>query len=846
MVYKIVCVDDENGILDLYKDILSDFSYDVHTFSNPVEAFTFIEKNNEEIVLVISDYKMPEMSGFELRQKTLDIGMKAPFCVITAFYEQDLVNEAISLSVCKLLSKPFSFEDVEGIVRDFIEDREKSLDEDRELVEGFLEETLPMVEEIEDLILELETDPKNLDITNTYFRILHTIKGTAACVGLSNLSHYAHEYENFISLLKKKELEVNKNVIDVLLKGLDGLKQYVQYIVSHYEDEKIDKESLAHYLEYSLANLREDNKEDSEKKDTAASKKAGSSPSREGGEKTSISISLLDSFMELSGEVTVIRNSMMKKFKDIESLLPGHPVVDQMSDFLYSFHKVTSQMQAQINFMRKVTLGSVTKPYKRIIRDIAKSNSKEVDFNVVGEDILIDTQMAKTLSNCLIHLVRNSIDHGIEPVSERLEKGKEREGKVSLEAYDRGEFIEVKITDNGRGLNSQILKDKALEKGMYSQSDLENMSEKRIFDMIFESGFSTAKEITDISGRGVGMDMVKSSITQKGGKILIDSKVNEGSSFTLQLPYPKSVLIVNSLLVAIRDYKFVIPTEEISDVNKINLNSSLLKKMGDDYYFQRESGLCRLIQLEEILGLKEVKQFKENLNVVFLNNGNKEYGLIVDEIIDLEEVVKRKLWSSINQNISYFCGACVLGSGEVVLMLDNEGIAQNRGLKIEETMEENQEFKKEDQKEIFEYLLFSLDSNEHFAVELKYVDRMEMISSKLIEYSTGNYLVKYRGRPMPLILPDTLLHLSEDSFNPDKIDKINLVVVSCEQRLYGFVVKEVFEICQVENNLNSDNIDRKGIKGTFYYKEKTKTAINVEEILAEYSFTNKRVDKSAA
>lgn len=215
-------------------------------------------------------------------------------------------------------------------------------------------------------------------------------------------------------------------------------------------------------------------------------------------------------------------------------------------------------------------MDSVFCPMKRVVRDSCNATGKEVDFSVFGGDLRVDTSVGKLLNNVLVHLLRNGVDHGIEDAQKRIESGKDAKGKLDLTCYEIGENIFVEIQDDGGGINPDFIRKKAIEKGLYSEEELNHMSDQKVFSIIFESGFSTNTEVTSISGRGVGMDMVRSSVEEVGGKIYIDSVVGQGSKFVLMIPIPRSILIINSLMVSTANAGYNIPLDDVAEVILFN------------------------------------------------------------------------------------------------------------------------------------------------------------------------------------------------------------------------------------------------------------------------------------
>ncbi|MBT5094462.1 MAG: response regulator, partial [Halobacteriovoraceae bacterium] len=712
--FQIILVDDEADVLESIALQLEDSEYQVVTFTSPQKALEYIPAKQQSILMIFSDFKMPEMNGLEFRQGLIDAGVSIPFSIVTAFFDKEMAEKGMELSVSSFIKKPQGARELEEAVEKFAASRKGMLEDDKEMIANFMEEADSMIEEIEGLILELEEDPTNMDCINTYFRLLHTIKGTAACLGLMQVSGFTHKYEDFVTLLKNGELPVTKTVTNILLSGFDQLKLMIEEVKSEFSDLGLNiegKEALFIFdREEILAEVKGTSGQDV-KEDKVAKKNNGNAAPAE---KMSVSLDLLDNFMELSGEVTVLRNTILKSVKVIEELLPESREVNRLNATLEGLHKVTSSMQNYIADMRKVSLDSVFKPYKRVIRDIAKATNKEVNFEIVGGDNSVDTQVAKLLSGALIHVMRNSIDHGIEGPEKRAENGKKAEGSIILKAEDIGESIRVTVQDDGAGINKEIVKTKAIEKGLYTQVELDQMSDRRIFDILLESGFSTAQVVSDISGRGVGMDMVKSSVVNAGGRIHIESELGKGSTFVLEIPYPKSVLIITSLLVKISNATFVISMEDIAEVVLLEDEQKVkLQKINGSMMYKDGNHLIPIVPGNSVLeytseNTQDHSELDRNYKIVVLRVNDFKFGLLVDEIIDLEEVVKRPLWNKFSDLLIYG-GASLLGTGDVSLVIDPEGLAKKLKLSYQDNIIEGSGAAREEDREPKEYLLFSLE-----------------------------------------------------------------------------------------------------------------------------------------
>jgi len=833
--YEIVCIDDEKELLSLYEIELSDLDYKIVTFSNPELALDYVKENHTRICFILSDYKMPEMNGLEFRRRMVEDDILTPFAMVTGFYSKEMAVEGMELRVLRFVQKPFESDEIIDLIKvesgKFIE----NLEEEYEMIRSFVEESSPMIEEIEELILILEDEPGNTNALNTYFRLLHTIKGTASCVGLKTLPDFTHKYEDLVTLLKDGEVKVTNSIIDILLKGLDVLKSMYSDIQNgvRFEFEIKDKVKI-----FDISNL---DKLEAKKEESSDGPTTELTTKKKEEEKIAVQVNRLDEFMELSGEITVLRNMILKSVSKIEQRYSGDRDIDVLSDTLDEMHKVSSKLQNEISEMRKVSLDTVYRPLKRVVRDASKKLGKQIDVEFIGEGYRVDTSIGRVLNNVLVHLIRNGIDHGLETPDVRESKGKAPAGNLKVSTEIDAENIIVEICDDGNGMDKAKLIEKALEKGLYTEEELARMSDHRIFSLIFDSGFSTAEAVTDISGRGVGMDMVKSSVDDVGGKILIDSTLGQGTRFVLVLPIPRSVLIIKSLMVDAGNQQIAVPLHDIGEV--INLDGDKVDKN-----VRTLDGAQILNHHEELIPLVDLaSEFEKDCctdlstrNVVVLRGDGFCYGLIVDKVHDIEEVVVKKMAKQLQHSRSIFQGATLIGDGEMALVLDLENLAESCGIEVDEVETENF-FNGDDDSEkesIDEYLQFSVESRDGLAINLSKIDRLEEIRSSDISFTGNVPIVRYRDDFLPVVDVDFSLGFS-DTLNLTSKEVLNILVISRGNSRVGFVVKEINDISLAEESIDTLIRDRDGILGSTYINGRTINVVDSDYLLDNYkSFYN--------
>ena len=838
--YEIICVDDDLGVLDITSSLVQELGYNTAEFSHVHEAVSYIKKHHSKIMLILSDLRMDDINGFgfkkELKSKFNDI----PFVIITGYWTKEMASEAMELGVEAFLEKPVDTVILKDSIEKFAVPRAELLEDEKEMVLGFVEETTPMLDEIESLILELEENPSSDKTLSVYFRLLHTIKGTASCVGLTNLGHFTHSYEDFIGELRNKTIPVNTQSTNILLQGLDDLKEFFDCVNKYTNDYNIDYLSRVDKFKpenFDLSSGIDEKLEVEGSSEFLIKSSKQQVDEKKEDDKMTVSMGILNDFMEESGELTVIRNSILKTVRKIDNKFRGDPDIELLNELLEGMHSVTSNIQGKITEMRKVPLKNTFRPFKRLVRDLSKKLNKKVELDIIGDDVSVDNIIAKLYNNTLIHIVRNSLDHGLETPEQRVAAGKSPEGRVEFKVYEDGEDIVLEIHDDGKGINPDFIKNKALEKKLFSKEELDNMSDLEIINIIFASGFSTAEQVSDLSGRGVGMDMVRSSFAQMGGQIFVKSTPGEGSVFHLSVPIPKSILIINTLIVTASKKHFFFKMDEVSEVIRYehDLAHSQMYSIDGKKIINHNNEMIQLYSLSEALGLPQCEESSEVDNIVVLRAGQSKYGVLVDEIHEFEEVVSRKISDNIDSS-NLFAGASVLGSGEVAMIMCAQGMANHIGIELDLSAKKKSLTQVEEilDKNINEYMLFKYTDKEYLSVQLDKVDRLETMNIDSFESTGDNIIINYLNKPLQIIDPAFILGLTTvslfESLKSQDDKEVFVIVVKDETKTFGLLVKSLDEIQQTQEDLNTDTIVNNGLLGSVYIKNKTICVIDLTYI----------------
>jgi two-component system chemotaxis sensor kinase CheA len=378
-----------------------------------------------------------------------------------------------------------------------------------------------------------------------------------------------------------------------------------------------------------------------------------------------VDVKRLDQLMNLIGELVLAKNRLIKIYNDVEERYEGEKFLEELNQVVSSISIVTTDLQIAVMKTRMLPIGKVFNKFPRLVRDLARELGKKVKLIIEGEDTELDKSIIEEIGDPLVHMIRNAVDHGIEPPEERIKKGKPEEGTIWLKAYNEGNMIVIEIKDDGRGMDPEKLKQKAIEKGIITPQEAENMSDKEAFMLIFKPGFSTAEKVTNVSGRGVGMDVVKTNIEQLNGIIEVDSIPDKGT--TIKLKIPLTLAIIQALLVASQEDLFAVPLSNVIETVRI-VEEDIYTIEGKSVLKLRDEVLP-LVNMADIFEIEKILEPEKYLYVVILGLGATKIGLIVDRFIGQEEIVIKSLGEFL-KGLPGIAGATIRGDGRVTLIVD--------------------------------------------------------------------------------------------------------------------------------------------------------------------------------
>jgi two-component system chemotaxis sensor kinase CheA len=594
-----------------------------------------------------------------------------------------------------------------------------------------------------------------------------------------------------------------------------------------------------------------------------------------------VHVSLLDQLMTLAGELVLSRNQLLQSMSSEDQR--GSEIAGQRIDL------ITSELQEAIMLTRMQSIGNVFNKFPRVVRDLSLTLGKKVELHLEGKDVELDKTIIEAIGDPLTHLVRNAVDHGIEIPDIRKKVGKPATGTIYLKAYHEAGQVNIEISDDGKGLNGQVLMQKALEKGLITEDQAKVMSDKEKINLIFLPGFSTAEKITDVSGRGVGMDVVKTNLDKLGGIIDIDSELGKGSTIRIKLPL--TLAIIPCQIVMTGCERYAIPQVNLEELLRIPANQvkDRIERVGDAEVVRLRGNLLPLIKLAEVIGTDSVyfdRRSRENpldrrnniadrrsksspllssgemaadndvqaedearefvdrqsedrryhaasaLNIVVVSTGAMKYGLVVDELHDSEEIVVKPLGRDLKKCKGY-AGATIMGDGRVALILDVANLSQMAGLTSIEGSSRSAEVAEENLKAIREQkdrqslLVFRSAENEQFAAPLSMVERIEKIKASDIETVGGKRVIRYRGGSLPLFSVDEVAMVQPLA----DVEDLLVIVFILNGREIGLLAIGPVDAVELSLDVDGHTLKQAGIMGSAIINDHTTLMIDVFEIV---------------
>ena len=626
-----------------------------------------------------------------------------------------------------------------------------------DLIAEFLTETNESLAELDLALVKLERTPDDAATLGLIFRLVHTIKGTCGFLGLPRLERVAHAAENVLGKVRDRELAATPPVISAVLAGLDRIKLIVSGLaVSGTEPDGDDSGAIA-----ALERAASGEAPAAAVAQEAEAPRAGETASAEiappeapaaeavmGVQSIRVSVDVLEELMTLVGELVLTRNQLLQ--------LSRAEGTSTFSVPLQRLSHITTDLQEGVMKTRMQPIGNAWNKLPRLVRDLAHETGKKIALDMHGQETELDRQVLELMRDPLTHMVRNSADHGLEGPEERRLAAKPELGRIRLNAYHEGGHIIIEVADDGRGLDVEKIRAKVLSKALATEAELAAMSEAQIRAFIFRAGFSTAATVTAISGRGVGMDVVRSNIERIGGTVELASTLGAGTCFTIKIPL--TLAIVSALIVRACGERFAIPQISVLELVRVGGGGGggtamAIETIGRTPVLRLRDQLLPLVTLGELLQLTDGGAVAATATVVVTAVGSGMLGIVVDDVYDTEEIVVKPV-APILRHVTMFSGNTILGDGSVIMILDPNGVARSAGISTSRNQRENDEtvLKATRSGDGMALLLFRAGGEPTpRAVPLGLVARLEDVDREKIEQTSGGFVTQYRGKLMPLI-----------------------------------------------------------------------------------------------
>jgi two-component system chemotaxis sensor kinase CheA len=718
----------------------------------------------------------------------------------------------------------------------------------------YINESTELLQRISLNLQQMEKATADVDLDAIY-RDIHTLKGTSQLFGFKPIAELAHAMENCMDPIRQQRRVPDKEVSECLLMGLDLIEESFKSLqktgsaptpkgqaecisrLNHFAKSVVVAQppaaTVAPKSPEAIANPIQ-----AAPPVTSGHGSSGNAPPASGGSSSEqletssirVPVGILDRLMNLMGEMVLVRNQVLQFSNQRDEY--------ELLNLSQRLDTVTSEIQNEVMKTRMQPIGQVLNKFHRIVRDLARDLNKKIELTIEGAETELDKGLLETIKDPIMHIIRNACDHGLEAPQDRKKANKPEAGHISIRAYHEGGHVLVEIQDDGRGLNRQRIIAKAIERGLITPAQSTNMSDREVSHLIFAPGFSTASEVTNVSGRGVGMDVVKNNLDQIGGFVDVSSKEGHGTTFLLRIPL--TLAIVPALIVKSKGSRFVIPQIKLNELIRIDpeeKDGPKIEWLSGRMVFRLRGQLIPVVHLTDVFSDADYQTLgKICVHIVVLKTEQSSFGLIVDEILDTSEIVVKPL-SSLLKRCAIYSGATILGDGSIGLILDPSGIAV-KGNALQLKSESNRaNLNSTDSKnsfhEVQDFLLVKLQANSLHAIPLNLVERIEEFSTKSIEYSGTSPVVAYRGRALPLISLNVALEYTE-KLDLAKYEKLSVIIIQRSGIDFGLVVDEVVNVMETTADLTESAQSHPGLLGNFIHQDQIIVVVDALQTLDRF------------
>jgi two-component system chemotaxis sensor kinase CheA len=702
-------------------------------------------------------------------------------------------------------------------------------------------------------LMTLEQNPAATNLLRGIFRTMHTLKGGAGFLGLALLEKLAHAAENLLGLLRDGQLTLGHDISGLLLATIDKCREGLRLLETCGTDAGL---VIADLTERMIAVAATENKPTSSTAAPPSTKPAPAvvqhaAPAREaavehpepaladkqvtsaGDTTIRVDVALLDKLMTRVGELVLARNQILQHSNRVHD-----------AEFISTAQRlnlITTELQEGVMKTRMQPIGNVWSKFPRVIRDLAAQLGKEVRLEMEGKETELDKTILEAIKDPLTHLVRNSVDHGIETPDIRAQRGKPRSGCLQLRAYHEGGQVNIEIIDDGAGLNLDRIRQKAVEKGIVTAEQTARLSDREAAQLILLPGFSTAEKVTSVSGRGVGMDVVKTNIEKIGGTLDLQSRPGQGTTINIKIPL--TLAIIPALIVTSGGDRYAIP--QVSLLELVRLGGEEVQHKIEYVHgapvFRLRGKLLPLVDLAERLGMPGHSGLTLNnagesaVNIVVLRSNERQYGLVVEKVSDTEEIVVKPLSRQL-KGLGEYAGTTIMGDGTVALILDVLGIAVSAGLTAEhrESLHlaaQQQETSTRQQTQTL--LVVDLGDTRRFALPTSMIARLEKVPATAVEHANQRQVIQYRGSILPLI---QLRDVFGSQGTIDASHELQIIVYADHEHHCGFVVNRIVDIVESELRFAPDSSAHEHLLGSMVLHDRVTDVLDLPRLARHEAF----------
>lgn len=731
-------------------------------------------------------------------------------------------------------------------------------------ISEFVAESEELINRISDALQTIEANLHSQATIEALYRDIHSLKGSAYLFSYNSLGDISHAIESSLektrseaSVPTKQHLNILFRCVEVIEREVEGIKTktkneklsiaiplLIQSLNSEFAKKMVQIDPAATALQTPLEKTPQPGELKIEQKQESLQEKPkmklenvptmevklaeAKDKENEHNGSIRVSVALLDNLMTLMGEMVLVRNQVLQFSSESEDL--------EFLNLSKRLNVVTSEIQGEMMKTRMQPIGNILSKFNRVVRDLSIELKKEINLKLAGADTELDRSLLEAIKDPLTHIVRNSCDHGIETPEVRQNSGKSKTGNISIRSYHESGQVVIEVSDDGKGLHKDVILKKGLEKGLITQGQSVGMSEKEIFNLIFAPGFSTAASITNVSGRGVGMDVVRTNVERIGGSVELCSVASKGT--TIKIKIPLTLAIVPALIVKCDNGTYAIPQVKLEELVRVDQSSAenKIEYLHGAPVYRLRGNILPLVYLSQIIGLPshEIVSSTAVKNIAVLNANQCAFGLIVDEIQDTADIVVKPI-NRLLKTLQVYSGATILGDGSIALILDVAGISKVAQIGNESSKpEESAGASRLDSKaanESQEFLIVRVQSPTKHAIVLNYVHRLEEFKISNVEISGSQRVIRYGNTILPIISVNEQLGY-KTSKEPKNRETISVVVIQKADSLYGLEVEEIVDTLSTDVEADTTLVKHVGIFGNLNTAQELIVAIDPFELIA--------------